>query len=216
MALPNGSNTPPISIGDINAEFGFGNDLASYHGQLFGRPDSTAGLFPATAISLADFYNTQKAVASSTTSMSSGSFTIPPYKTITFTATGGNGGQAGAYGYFYLGPSSGTPTASGGGGAGGASSAGSLVSGAGGAGGGGNAGGGAAGSTATVTLTNPLYGGTGPTSGTAITITVGAGGAGGAGGPIYSFNGYSYQLAGYASNGAAGAAGSVTRSWAVT
>lgn len=215
MTLPSGGNLPPISMADINGEFAFGNNLGSYRGQLFGRPDNTAGLFPSGGIKFSDFYNTKKAVASSTLSLASGSFSIPPYRTITFTTTGGSGGQAGSFGIFNGGPSNGQRTPSSGGSAGGTSSAGTLVSGAGGSGGGGDGGGGAAGSTGTVTLTNPLFGGSGPTSGANITITVGAGGAGGAGGPNFNYNGNQYVGAGNAATGSTGATGSVTRSWTV-
>lgn len=49
-----------ITIGSINQQFGWGNDLNSYRGRRWYTPNSlTTGLFPSGAISLSDFYNKQ-------------------------------------------------------------------------------------------------------------------------------------------------------------
>lgn len=50
----------PISIGTINQSFGWGNDLNSYRGRRWYRPNSLdTGLFPSGQISLSDFYDKQ-------------------------------------------------------------------------------------------------------------------------------------------------------------
>lgn len=207
MALP-ASGT--ISINDVNTEFGLGQNLNAYRGQLYGTTSGTAGVFPSGAISLSDFYSTKKVVAGGPTSLSAGSYTVQPYRTITFTATGGAGGATGNNGVYSGGPNNGLPTPGSAGGSGTASTvtagATTYVSGAGG-------GPGAAGTTTSATSTNPVLGGAGPASGSAVTVTLGSGGAGGQGGPIYNWNGSSYVFIGYAGTGAAGAAGAVSVSW---
>lgn len=204
MALP-ASGT--ISINDVNTEFALGQNMNAYRGQLYGTTSGTAGVFSSGTINLSDFYSTQIVTAGGPTSLSSGSYTVPPYRTITFTAVGGSGGATGANGVYSGGPFNGTPIAGQAGGSGGASSVGTYVSAAGG-------GPGAAGSSASSgALTNPVLGGTGPTSGNTVTVTVGAGGAGGRGGEINIWNGTVYVFSGYAASGANGAAGSVTVSW---
>lgn len=212
MTLPSGGNLPPISLNDINGEFGYGANLNAYRGKMFGRDDSTAGLFSAGVINISDFYATKKVVAGGPIYPATGNIVIPPYKTITFYVIGGNGGGIGAPGIYVGGPANGQATAPGNGGAGGTTSFASIVSSAGGAGNGGTA------TAQTVTLTNPLLGGTGPTSGSTVAVSVGAAGVGGIGGPIYGWvvqsgnYGY-YQLTGYAASGFNGAAGSAYYSW---
>lgn len=204
MALP-ASGT--ISINDVNTEFALGQNMNAYRGQLYGTTSGTAGAFPAGAISLSDFYSTQKVTAGGPTSLSAGSYTVPIYRTITFTVTGGAGGATGANGVYSGGPLNGAPTSGSAGSSGSASSVGTYVTGAGG-------GPGAAGTTASSgALTNPAISGTGPTSGGTVTVTLGAGGAGGQGGPIYNWNGSSYVFVGYAGTGATGAAGTASVSW---
>lgn len=207
MTLPNGSNSPPLSLSDINGEFGYGTNLNAYRGKLFGRDNNTAGLFSSGAINISDFYSSKKVVAGGPIYPATGNITIPPYKTITFYVLGGNGGQIGTAGVYVNGPASGSATAPGDGAAGGSSSFGSIISSAGGAANGGTA------TAQTVTLTNPLLGGSGPTSGSTVAVTVGGGGAGGSGGPIFSWNGSAYVLTSYAASGANGSAGTAYYSW---
>lgn len=208
MTLPNGSNTPPLSLSDINGEFGYGTNLNAYRGKIFGRDNSTAGVFSAGAIRVGDFYATKKVVAGGPFYPATGSIVIPPYKTITFYVVGGNGGQQGANGaYTGGGPLNGVITPGSNGSAGGATSFSSIISSAGGAVNGGTA------TPQTVTLTNPLLGGSGPTSGSIVAVTIGGGGAGGQGGPNYGWTGTGYVLGSYQPSGANGAAGSAYYSW---
>lgn len=195
-----------ISINDINTEFALGQNLNAYRGQLYGTTSGTAGVFSSGAINLSDFYNTQKVTAGGPTSLSAGNYTVPIYRTITFTVKGGNGGGTGANGAYSGGSLNGVPTSGSAGGSGGASSVGSYVSGAGGGPGG-------TGTTTSVTLTNPALGGTGPASGSTVSVTIGSGGAGGAGGPILIWNGFAYVNSGNAASGANGSAGTASVSW---
>ncbi len=202
MTLPSSGT---ISINDINTEFALGNNLNAYRGQLYGTASGTAGVFASGTITMSDFYNTKKVTAGST-GLSSGSWTVPPYRTITFTVTGGSGGQTGNSGVYSGGPLNGAPTGGSAGGSGSASSVSGYVTGAGG-------GPGAGGSTSSLTFTNPALGGTGPVSGSTVSVTIGGGGGGGQGGPIFNWNGSVYVLVGYAGTGASGAAGSASASW---
>lgn len=206
MTLQSGSNFPPISLSDINAEFGYGTNLNAYRGKMFGRDNNTAGLFSAGVIEMDDFYATKKVVAGGPIYPGTTTIIIPPYKTITFYVLGGNGGQQGSAGVYVGGPSNGAATPPGDGAAGGASSFAGIISSAGGSGNGGTA------TAQTVTLTNPLLGGTGPVSGSSVAVTVGGVGAGGQGGPIYGWvvqsgNFGFYAFTGYAASGASGSAG---------
>lgn len=99
MTLPSGGNTPPISLSDINAEFGLGTNLGAYRGGIWGKADDTSGVFAATNLKVSDFYSKAKVVAgsASNTTAGSGSFTVKPYKTITIVLRGG-GGQGGGGG----------------------------------------------------------------------------------------------------------------------
>lgn len=212
MTLPSGGNLPPISIGDINTEFAYGNNLNAYRGKMFGRDDNTAGRFSAGLIKISDFYATKKVVAGGPIYPGTTTIIIPPYKTITFYVLGGNGGQIGTAGTYSGGPASGQATAPGNGAAGGDSSFAGIITSSGGASNGGTA------TAQTVTLTNPLYGGTGPTSGSSVSVVVGGGGAGGSGGPIFGWvvqsgNNGVYVLSGYAASGANGSAGTAYYSW---
>jgi hypothetical protein len=202
MTLPSSGT---ISINDINTEFALGNNLGAYRGELYGTASGTAGVFSSGTINMSDFYNTKKVTAGST-GLSSGSWTVPPYRTITFTATGGSGGQTGNSGVYSGGPLNGAPTGGSAGGSGGSTSIGGYVTGAGGGPGGG-------GSTSSVTLTNPALGGSGPVSGSTVSTSIGGGGGGGQGGPIYNWNGSFYVLVGYAGTGASGSGGSASASW---
>jgi hypothetical protein len=205
MPLPAGGNLPPISIAELNAEFGYGNNLAAYRGKLVGI-GSACKVISSGAVNISDFYSTNKVAAGAPTARN-GEFTVPQYKTMTFNVQGGQAGFAGAAGVYSGGPANGFATAPSNGGAGGGTYFDTIVGANGGAPNGG------AGDIATVTLTNPLLGGTGPTSGAAQGCTVGGGGGGGQGGPIYGWNGVGYVFAGYAATGANGAAGSASTSW---
>lgn len=212
MTLPAGGNNPPISLADINGEFGYGANLGAYRGKIFGRDNNTAGVFPTVAIDVSDFYATKKVVSGGPIYPATGNITIPPYKTITFYVIGGNGGTQGSAGTYVGGPSNGLATAPGDGGAGAETSFGSIISSAGGPANGGTA------TAQTVTLTNPALGGTGPASGSTLAVTVGSGGSAGGGGPIYGWvvqdgNFGTYVLSGYAASGSAGASGSAYYSW---
>lgn len=212
MTLPAGGNLPPISLADINGEFGYGTNLNAYRGKLFGRDDNTAAIFSAGVINVSDFYATKKVIAGGPIYTGTTTIIIPPYKTITFYVLGGNGGQQGAAGIYSGGPANGQATAPSNGAAGGTSNFAGIISSAGGAANGGTA------TAQTVTLTNPLLGGTGPTSGSSVAVTVGGGGAGGGGGPIFGWvvqsgNFGTYVLTGYAASGANGSNGSAYYSW---
>lgn len=195
-----------ISVNDVNTEFGLGQNLNVYRGELHGTTSGTAGVFSSSSINLSDFYSKQKVTAGGPSSLSAGNYTIPIYRTITFTVKGGDGGGTGANGAYSGGAFNGVATSGSAGGAGSATSVGSLVSGAGG-------GAGSTGTTTSVTLTNPALGGTGPASGSTVSVTIGSGGAGGQGGPILSWNGAQYVIVGYGATGSAGAAGTATVSW---
>jgi hypothetical protein len=203
MTLP---SSGPISINDINTEFALGNNLNAYRGALYATPSGTAGVFSAGTISMSAFYSTQKVTAQTTTNLPGGTFTVPPYRTITFTATGGGGGQTGANGVYSGGPLNGVPTGGSSGASGGNTTVGGYVTGAGG-------GPSAGGSTSSVTLTNPVLGGAGPVSGSTLSVSIGGGGGGGQGGAIFVWNGSTYIASGFAATGASGAAGSATVAW---
>lgn len=47
----------PISMTEINAEFGRGNDLNSYRGTQWWQDDGANGLFSSGAISFAEFFS---------------------------------------------------------------------------------------------------------------------------------------------------------------
>jgi hypothetical protein len=53
MALP---LSGPLSMYDINAEFGIGGDLNVYRGVLWWTDGGNFGTFPTGAISISDFY----------------------------------------------------------------------------------------------------------------------------------------------------------------
>lgn len=256
MTLPSGSNLPPISLGDINTEFGLGTSLNAYRSQLWGKEDNTSGVFSSGAINIAEFYSKQIVAAGSNPTVNSpggGSVTITPYRTITFTLRGAGGGSGGgggttndvnnctgdngsagsSGGSSSFGSSAWALTAFGGGAGGGGNrnsggvgSQGSDGSGYDGAvarasGGAGysNGGAGGGGGKATVTLTNPVLGGTGPTSGTTISYNIGSGGGAGGGGSggNYYYNGFFFVCDRYSpragSAGNVGANGSLDVSW---
>lgn len=258
MTLPNGSNNPPISLGDINTEFGLGTNLNAYRGGLWGKADNTSGVFPSGTINISDFYSTAKVVGntSSASTAGSGSFVVKPYRTIQITVRGA-GGQGGGGG----GSTNNTGTCNTPGATAGSNGSGSTFGNTGDAwrlsadGGGGGAGGsgqspgtngtqgtdgagydgtiaranggtgsttggkGGGGGVQTITLTNPVLGGTGPISGSSISFNLGSCTAivNRGEGRSYVYNGYVYSC-NYDSNnngtsGIQGADGSVSITW---
>lgn len=99
MTLPSGGNTPPISLADLNAEFGYGTNLAAYQGKVIGIPNKGVKAFANGAeIKLSDFYSTNKVVGGSIVLTSGSSYTVEQYKTIRVTATAAGGGGGGGRG----------------------------------------------------------------------------------------------------------------------
>jgi hypothetical protein len=99
MPLPSGGNSPPISIADLNAEFGYGNNLAAYQGKVIGTPNKgVKSIASGAEIKLSDFYSTNKVVGGSITLTSGTSYTVEQYKTIRVTVTAAGGGGAGGKG----------------------------------------------------------------------------------------------------------------------
>lgn len=101
MTLPSGNNNPPISIADLNAEFGLGNSLAAYQNQRWYKSDNSRGYFSSGVIKLDDFYGTRvnsPVVAGNVTITSSQNYTIPMFNNLTVTAVSGQGGQGGING----------------------------------------------------------------------------------------------------------------------
>lgn len=238
MTLP---TSGPISISNLNAEFGLGNSLSAYRGVRWYKDDNSRGFFDGASgnfapTDMSEFYGTRPSIPVSPVSnqaQANGStYTVPFYNTITVVVVGGTGGQAGTYGI--NGCTNNTPTPSGNGSTGGSSSFGSYVTSSGGAGGGGNGGAGAAGvsrtlvfdaNANTVSINGVVQSGvTPPLRNTTISVTVGAGGNGGGGGanavlvqtgdsgfPNYTPT-YTCYPAGNAGSGSNGASGSVTLS----
>lgn len=171
--LPSGGNSPPLSIQDINSAYGGrGNNLNSYRGTLYYKPDNSTAYLPAGAIAISDFYNTSGSspVVPGSASYSSGSSIVLPamfnklYVTcygagggggqgancVGYGSTyGGNGGSNGGATYFMSGTAFQVSAAGGGGGGGGGQGAGTWAgptsSGAGGTGSTGSGGGGGGG-----------------------------------------------------------------------
>lgn len=215
----------PISMSDINAEFGLGNDLASYRGVKWFRDDNTRGFFDGAGgnnapTDFSEFYGKRKTIPVTPVSgqgLGNGTYTVPFYNVMTVYVTGGQGGQSGAWGLD--GCNGNAATASGRGGTGGTSSFGGYLSSAGGAGGFGNGVRGAGGATNsivfnaeanTVHINGVLQGYAPPTRGTGIGCTIGGGGGGGSGGPNFVLTQFGCSGFGFAGSGAAGAAGSIT------
>lgn len=99
MTLPSGGNSPPISLADLNTEFGYGTNLAAYQGRVIGTPGGGVKAFNSGAeTKLSDFYGTNKVVGGSATLTSGSSYTIPQYRTIRITATAAGGGGGGGRG----------------------------------------------------------------------------------------------------------------------
>lgn len=206
----------------INSEFGYGNDMASYQGVYYGKggqeyrfPVSGNQISMGGSLSPGDagFYSTYKITGGSAYFGGSQNYVIPVYNTITITVVGGQGGQAGYNGTNACGYPCGDT--GGGGGPGGSSSFGGYVASGGGPGGGAGSdgGGGSYGPTVTNTFTNPVQGGSGPTSGSTLYVTVGGGGSGGSGGKnCFLYYGTCISLTS-ASGGNGGGSGYVSISW---
>lgn len=207
MTLPNFG--VPLSLLQINTEFGYGTDLGSYVGKRWYQDNAATGIFT-TPISIFDFYS--KRVNSPVTPGSQPfgagpySFTVPLYSVLNVTiragaggggggggnAGGGSGGQSGQNTTYNSTSGSYTAGAGTGGGLGGgngtagANSDGSPGGGGGGGGGygGGPGGTGGAGGKVVLTVYNPVPGNPapyGPAVGTTISGNVGSGGGGGGG-----------------------------------
>lgn len=224
MAVP---ASGPISITDLKAAFPAinSNNLADYRGTKWYRSNNSRGLFGNPTISMSESYDTRPTspvVAGSATYYGSTPFTIPLFNTLSITCKGGDGGQAGGYGYWVKDGSITAVSSSSGGAAGGTSSFDGYLSASGGAGGGGNGGSGSSGATTSTSLyitdsNQSLV----SIQGTTISIGVGGGGGGGGGGMNYSYkyfpapytylNGYYADGASY--TGASGAGGYVSVSW---
>jgi len=284
MTIPiNGGNFPPISMSDINSDitdgFSLGNNLSAYRGQIYHqKSDGSVGLFSTGSISIGDFYGRRRVDAGSLndTTAKVGTYTVPPYRTISFVLRAGSGGGGGGGGgtndvnncagvggnngsaggrsllgtsgqnwYLYCdgggngtggtGANASVSPANGTNGSDAANydtslsraSAGSLGSGPGGSGRAGGSGG-RGGKLSTVTFTNPVLGGSGPTSGSSLSLEIGAAGGGGGGGaggnwqvsgntgypawqPIYSCARNTPDRNG--GNGGDGAGGYLTANW---
>ena len=224
MTLP---SSGPLKLGgetgatnSVNNEFGYGNDMASYQGVFYGLGGQVYQ-FPTVnnQFPMSSFYSTEKIAGGSQSFTSSQAFTIPTYNTMSITCVGGSGGASGQFGFISSPcPGAGSATPSDNGTSGGASSFGGYAAASGGAGGSGNNVAGQSGQSVTITLTNPVHGGSGPPSGSSISITVGGGGAGGQGGcNIYQLivgsTNFGCSCWGRFATGATGTAGSVQVTW---
>lgn len=106
MTIPsNSGNNPPISMSDINNDsadgFGLGDNLNGYKGQIYHQKSGgSVGLFPTGSISFSDFYGKRRVDAGSGTDTTAGTknYTVPPYRTISFTLRAGSGGGGGGGG----------------------------------------------------------------------------------------------------------------------
>ena len=190
-------STGPVTMTDINNEFGKGLNLYAYRGVKWYRPDNSRGVFDGLTgnnppIDFDEFrgkVGSLPIVPTGDVPYANGSyFTFPNYNKITVVVAGGQGGQCssiyynGAYFVTYAG------------GQGGTSSFGSYGSSVGGAGGGNNSG-----STdnslklgAYATPTTIIFDADNPTSplkGISVLVTVGDGGAGGSGAGISGSSG---------------------------
>ena len=239
MTLPGPGN--PLTMAQINAEFGYGFNLNAYRGQIWYYDNGQSGIFPSapSSIGFSDFYSKRRSspiVPTTVTLTSSGTFTVPSvYTVMTVIVRAGGGGAGGANGSINCGSTQGATLGSDGL-SGGSSSFGVYVSASGGAGGratglsgaigspisdgvpaGGAAygGGGPGGSGGydTVSLISPSSGGTGPNPGSSITVVVGAGGIGGQGGANSQLMSGVCTIIGYSTRGQAGGDGSVVIQW---
>jgi len=106
MTLPNGSNNPPISLGDIQAEFNLGTNLNAYRGQRWFLDSNARGYFTSGTISLTDFYSKRvnsPVVATGPTTLSRATYNntnypFPMFNNFYVSTYSGRGGTAGANG----------------------------------------------------------------------------------------------------------------------
>lgn len=236
MTLPGPGN--PLSIYEINSEFGLGYNLNAYRGKRYYYADGRTGTFPTDAISISNFYSTQSQnpiVPKTVVFNNSGVFEVPHiYTQMIVTVRGGGGGAGGANGTNQC--LGGVKTTGSDGSYGGESNFGSYLSASGGQGGrydgtsGGNGnplcdgvpaggaafgggGAGGAGGYSTITMISPVSGGSGPPFDSLIQVNVGEGGVGGQGGPNFQVWSGICTLINYATRGQNGNKGSVTISW---
>lgn len=239
MTLPGPGS--PLTLAQINAEFGFGLDLNSYRGKVWYYDNGVAGVFPLAPdpISFSDFYSKRSAnpVAPTTQTFSaSGTFTTPAvYTLMIVTVRGGGGGAGGSNGKVNCGETQGI-TYGADGSQGGSSAFGDYVSCSGGSGGRGTGtngnngsplndgvppggagfdggGSGGSGGYSIITLVSPAAGGIGPNPGSTVNVTVGTGGIGGVGGLNSQIWGGVCTVIGNATKGQNGNDGSVTIQW---
>ena len=119
MTLPNGSNQPPISLGDIQTEFGLGANLNAYYNARWFKDDNSRGYFQTTGqISLTDFYSKRKnspVVPNSVTldyaTWNNRSYSLPMFNNLSITAYSGQGGTFGQNGNCRNGTTGGTGAA---------------------------------------------------------------------------------------------------------
>jgi hypothetical protein len=220
----------PISISQINAEFGLGNNLGAYKGIKYYTPTNRRGYFASGSnayLNASDFYNirsTSPVTPSSTpwvrSSNGTYTFTVPMFNILTVTVVGARGGQAGSNGYYFNGDDSGKVANYGtSGGPGGKSSFGIYASASGGPGGVTSGAGGTFGDSKTIVLNvdnNSEYFNLYNTN---ISAVVGNGGGHGTGGlnklwvdATLTSNGY-YKDWYKSSDNSDGSDGSVTISW---
>lgn len=101
MPLPSGNNFPPISLADINTEFGLGTNLGAYRGVTWWLDNASFGTFPTTNLTFAEFYSKRATspvtpgAQGFTASSSTQNFTAPLYTYMTVVLVGGAGGGAG-------------------------------------------------------------------------------------------------------------------------
>ena len=235
MTLPGPGN--PLSMREINAEFGWGYNLDAYRGRRYYYADGRTGTFPTDAISFSDFYSKQNQnpiTPSTVTFTQSGVFVVPhTYTTMIVTVRGSGGGAGGSQGRNqcldqitygndglyggdssfgnYIGASGGRGgRANGDRGANGGPLCDNVPAGGGGFGGGGSGG---AGGYQTITLISPVSGGGGPAFDSLVQVNVGDPGLGGQGGPNFQIWNGVCTLINYATRGADGVKGSVFISW---
>lgn len=102
MTLPSSGNNPPISLSDLNTEFGRGYSLSGYQNTRWFKDDNSRGYFAAGSITLSDFYATRVSspvVSGSVTldraTYNGKNYAFPMFNNLTVTAYSGKGGTAG-------------------------------------------------------------------------------------------------------------------------
>lgn len=102
MTLPSSNNNPPISLADLNTEFGRGFNLNAYRSTRWFKEDNSRGFFSAGTIDLDDFYGTRvnsPVVAGSATltraAWNGKNYPFPMFNNLSVTAYSGSGGTSG-------------------------------------------------------------------------------------------------------------------------